>query len=307
MGTTEKHPVKHIVILGAGGQIGSSIHHYLRQHFPHIRITACVRQLPEKAAGHYTVFHPFTDNWQLLARAEVVINCIGIIRETRHFTFEQAHAGLTRLILQNRQILGNPKIIQISALGAAPDSPAAFLSTKARADNLLLINPGTVVVRPSIVCTPGTVFARKLQLLSRISRYLGHLLPFPQHLLQTRIQPVMAEDLAGIVAKLCFTDEHPSLIPAVGPDKFSLQELIRLSDRRILLTPIPKTIADPFTRLVAAIFPGIVNRQQYELLLTNNVAGHETGQKLLGRALQSTSAFWQHLNPDGETGNKHVR
>jgi uncharacterized protein YbjT (DUF2867 family) len=301
MGTAEKHPVSRIIILGANGQVGNSIYSYLKLHFPALQITACVRRSSANThSPDYTLFDPFAHNWQQIGKADILINCIGIIQETRDFTFEQAHLGLTRLILQNRQILGDPKIIQISALGAKSDSQAAFLSSKGRADELLLTQPRSVVIRPSIVCTANTVFAQKLTLLSRISRYLWNYLPFPEHLLQTCIQPIMPEDLASLVAKLCFTDQHPASISAVGPDEISLQELIRLSGKPISLLPVPRIVSDPGIRLVAAILPHILNRQQYALLLHHNTANKEVAESLIGRSLHSTKKFWQQSMSDGE-------
>lgn len=295
MGTCEKYPVKRIVILGANGQIGSYIYGYLRKHFPEILITACVREIPAHVhCNKYTIFHPFADDWQQLGKTDVLINCIGIIKETKNFSFEQAHIGLTRLMLQNRHLLGNPKIIQISALGAARDSRADFLSTKGEADELLLRHSRAVVVRPSIVCTPDTVFAQKLKLFIRMSQYLMNRLPFPEHTLQTRIQPIMPEDLAAIVTKLCFTDYHPAIVNAVGPDEISLQELIQLTNKHISLIPICQAVADPCIKFVAAVMPDLINRQQYELLLQHNIADTRPVESLLGRVTHSTKEFWHN-------------
>jgi len=297
MGTSEKHPVSRIIILGANGQVGCSIYSYLKRHFPALQITACVRRLPANThSPDFTVFDPFTHNWQQTGKADVLINCIGIIQETKDFTFEQAHLGLTRLILQHRRTLGNPKIIQISALGAQSDSPATFLSSKGKADELLLTHPDTVVIRPSIVCTPNTVFAQKLTLLRSISRYLWNYLPFPGHLLQTRIQPIMPDDLASLVTRLCFTDQHPAIISAVGPDEISLQELIHLSSNSISLLSVPRIVADPGIRLLAALLPDFLNPQQYTLLLHHNTASKQIAEKLIGRSLHSTKRFWQQLS-----------
>jgi nucleoside-diphosphate-sugar epimerase len=116
MGATEDHPVKSIAILGANGQIGSTIYQYLRQHYPHAEIKACVRRIPDhQISKDYRAFHPFADNWQTLGETDVLINCIGIIEESKHATFEQAHMGLTKRMLQYRQAIGNPKIIHLSA------------------------------------------------------------------------------------------------------------------------------------------------------------------------------------------------
>jgi hypothetical protein len=294
MGATENHPVKSIAILGANGQIGNIIYHHLRQHYPHVEIKACVRQIPGyEISKDYKAFHPFSDNWQTLEETDVLINSIGIIEESKHFTFEQTHIGLTKRMLQYRRAIGNPKIIQISAVGADAGSPVRFLSTKGKADELLLMSRNTAVVRPSIVCTPETMIVQKMRLLGNISKWCLHCLPFPEQLLHTFVQPVIPEDLAALVTRLCFTDHHPDIVPAVGPHKISLTELIKLTNPDIRLLPISKAIAGPCMKLVSRVFPGLISRQQYELLHYHNVADNKSMEQLLGRAAGPTEDFWR--------------
>jgi hypothetical protein len=293
MGTTQKHQVKNIAILGANGQLGKVIYCYLRDHYPQTEIKACVRQLPDSSYKNgYVAFDPFNDNWQILGEVDVLINCIGIIRESSDFTFEQAHIGLAQLILQHRQLIGNPKIIQLSALGANSDSQIRFLSTKGKADKLLLKEPHTIVVRPSIVCTPNTMIMQKLKMLKLMSRYLFNYLPFPKRLLPTSIQPIMPEDLASIVAKLCFTETYPEILNAVGPDEISLEELINMADSKIKLLPVSRSWADFYARVIDAVCPSFLSYQQYNLLHYNNTACNENAEQLLGKALQTTKPFW---------------
>jgi nucleoside-diphosphate-sugar epimerase len=294
MGAAEKHPLTRIVILGAKGQIGSVIHRYLQQHHPEVPLKACIRQVRDKQPPtDYMVFHPFTDNWQKLGKADVLINCIGITKENKHYTFEQAHIELTKLILRHRQAIGNPKIIQISALGADAGNPVPFLSTKGKADELLLMSSRIVVVRPSVVCTPNTMLVQKLKWLGSISRYFMNNLPFPERILHTRLQPVMPEDLAAIVAKLCFSDNHPALIHAVGPEEFTIQELVRLANLKISLLPVNTGLFEPCIKVMSDLFPDLLSRQQYELLLQNNVASSRPAEILLERTVQSTEEFWK--------------
>jgi hypothetical protein len=151
-----------------------------------------------------------------------------------------------------------------------------------------------VVLRPSIVCTPGTVMVQKLRMLGRISRYLGGYLPFPADFAHTRIQPVLAEDLAQLIAVLCTTDAHPALIEVAGLRAYSLKEMIGyLGSGRIRLIPFSQRLFRFFFPLVSGLFPHLLNRGQVQLLECDNVADVSIFQLLLGRFPADTGPFWQ--------------
>jgi len=286
-----------VAVLGASGQIGSAVVSHLAQAFPNAEVIACVRKVPVQVAPngiHYLRFQPFTDDWSVLGKVDVLINSIGIIEETPDLDFERAHRGLTRLMLRHRERLGNPKLIQISVLGADTQRHSPFLQTKALADRELLLHPRTVVLRPSIVCTPGTVMVQKLQMLGRISRYLGGYLPFPSGFAQTRIQPVMVGDLAQLIAVLCTTHDHPALIEVAGLRAYALKEMIDyLGSGRIRLIPISQRLFQTFFPLASGLFPRLLNRGQFQLLECDNVADASIFQLLLGCAPADTEPFWQ--------------
>lgn len=285
---------KRICVLGASGQIGSVLMTRIALDFPEAEVIGCVRKRVSSTAHAASLrFNPFADDWRTLGKVDVLINSIGIIEETDDLTFEKAHQGLTALMLANREKLGNPKLIQISVLGADAESPSPFLRTKAKADEALLKYSRTVVIRPSIVCTPGTVMVQKLRMLGRMSRWLGGYLPFPAQFAQTRIQPVLADDLARLVSICCATDQHPALIEAVGPEAYSLRQLIRYVGKRpIRLVPFPQTWFNALFPLGARLLPGLLNRGQLHLLERHNVADVKVFQKLLGHPPSGTKPFW---------------
>jgi NADH dehydrogenase len=288
------HLKKRICVLGASGQIGSVLMPQLTVDFPDAEVTGCVRkQVSPAAAGTYLSFNPFKDDWRMLGKVDVLINSIGIIEQTADLTFEKAHEGLTRLMLANREKLGNPKLIQISVLGADAESHSAFLQTKAKADEILLKQFRTVVIRPSIVCTPGTVMVQKLRMLGRMSRLMGGYLPFPAQFTQTCIQPVLADDLAQLVSLFCATDQHPPLVEAVGSETYSLGQLIRYVGKRpIRLVLFPQTWFNALFPLGARLLSGLLNRSQLHLLERDNVADVKVFQELLGHPPGRTKHFW---------------
>jgi len=278
-----------IIVLGASGQIGSVICSGLRK-------THQVIGTSRKPSAKLIPFDPFQDDWSSLGKAEVVINCVGQIRATSSSSFHRIHLEMTKRIIEGRPLIGNPALIQISALGASAEHKADFLRTKGLADDFLLQHPQTTVVRPSIVCTHGTMIVRKMLMLSNIGRFLFGLLPVPKGFLQTRIQPIMPQDLVDTVRALC--DDHGHrVVNAVGPDPITFKQiitmLIEIRNQKLRLIEVPKTVTDLIVKnFVSLAIPKVMNSQQYQLLFEDNVADTQMVKQILGRPLMSTKAFF---------------
>lgn len=255
----------------------------------------CVRKeslVSGQEDAHFLQFNPFQDDWAKLGQVDVLINCIGIIRETAALDFAETHIGLTRRILQHRELIGNSSLIQLSALGADENSPSRFLRTKGLADQELLRHPDTVVVRPSIVCTPGTMLSRKLQQLQKLCRLTGGLLPFPASMLETKLQPVAVEDLAELVSSLCVRENNPKVIEVGGKEVYTLNQLLTLIPDCRKIIPFPQVVFNSLYPVVSRLFPSLLDREQLVLLQQDNVANTRQSEMLLGRRMASTIAFW---------------
>lgn len=287
-----------LVVLGASGQLGSRVLQQLRQDYPGDQVLGTVR-VPARATApggappkELLLFDPFGDDWARLGRVDVLINCIGIIRETPALDFTRAHLGLTSLMLQHRVMLGNPRIIQVSALGADVASSSAFLRTKGLADVQLLRQPGTVVLRPSIVCTPDTMLSRKLQLLGNICRFTAGLLLFPAQSLQTKIQPVAAADLTALVSQLC-CHSFTGVVALGGKETYSLKQLLRLLPTCRKILPVSQAWCNHLMPLLAQVFAALPDKEQQLLLQQDNVTDTAICEQILGRPMASTQAYWQ--------------
>jgi uncharacterized protein YbjT (DUF2867 family) len=276
-----------IAILGSTGQVGSVITMQIKKDYPNAEILTCVRkQIP----GCF-LFNPFNDDWTKLGKLDILINSVGIIEEKAGMTFEKAHQGLTHLILKSREAIGNPRVIQLSVLGADVTSKVAFMYTKAFADDDLLKEHNTVVVRPSIVCTPRTMIVQKFKMLRGISRIFWGYLMMPEPMLRTKMQPVMGEDVAELVSKLCTTTDT-GIINAAGASEITLGQLIAYLPGKIKIIKINRKLSDPVIKLLMKIFPSLINPAQYELLFKDNVADKSVAEKILGRPMRYTSGFW---------------
>lgn len=279
-----------IIILGASGQIGSVLFDGLRHRH---EVTGTSR----KQSPKFIQFDPFRDHWSLLGKADVLLNCIGQIEPTRASSFAHIHVGLTKLMIQHRASLGNPRIIQLSALGASTAHNVEFLRTKGLADELLLQCPDTFIVKPSIVCTHNTMIVKKMLMLKRIARYTSGLLAVPEGFLQTRIQPVMPKDLTDVVEALCVTTGYARVVDVVGPMALSFREIITIMFKtggmRSRLVEMPKKIVDVVALYgVSALFPSFINAQQYRLLFADNIADKTGIEDILQRPLTPTEQFF---------------
>jgi len=285
-----------IVILGATGQIGKLLFVWLKNNSSLI-VTGTSRS--EDPAKILLKFDPFKDNWEMLGKVDVLINCIGQIRETMSVDFYKVHVRLTEQIVRNRLKLGNPRIIQISALGASAIHRVKFLKTKGVADNLLLQEKETVIVRPGIVCTSGTMMVRKFQRMMAIARKLKQHVLVPAGFLDHKIQPVLPADLAEVIEKLCLTDfskleESMRIINVVGPDEISYRQLLTMASETqhvkvVELGNLWVRIAVRF--FVSPVFPDLITYDQYRLLFEDNIASSELTERIIGHPPSSTINF----------------
>src|SRR5262245_39021456 len=70
---------------------------------------------------------------RLFADASAVVNLVGIINESGRDTFDRVHVELPRKVIGACQATGAPRLLHMSALGAAADAPSKYLRSKAAA------------------------------------------------------------------------------------------------------------------------------------------------------------------------------
>jgi len=123
---------------------------------------------------------------------DVVVNLVGILNE-RGFGgngFRRAHVELTQAVLQAARSAGVPRLLQVSALKAAPDAPSYYLRSKGEAEKLIRDQSGALdwtILQPSVMFGPGDSF---------LNRFAGLLASvpgvFPLARAAARFQPVAA-------------------------------------------------------------------------------------------------------------------
>lgn len=291
--------MKRIAVIGASGRLGQTICSAISMQLPETELL-CLSRKKTALDERFISFDPFTDDWNILNHTDILINAAGIIHESGDYAFEEVHVRLPQLIIENRHLIGNPKIIHISALGADSTHPIAFLRTKGEGDKILLKQPGCYIVRPSIVCTPNALLIQKLKtLLELSSKYLFNHPFIPADFLKTRIQPVMPVDLQELIVKLCKESPNNKLWNLVGAEELTFGWLIeqagKARNQKINPIEIPKNLVAVVTRnFISVWFPELINYEQFQLLFKDNIADKNPVESFIGKSVQSTREFWKN-------------
>ncbi|MCU0759834.1 MAG: SDR family oxidoreductase [Steroidobacteraceae bacterium] len=182
---------------------------------------------------------------------EALVNCAGILREGAQGRFETVHVEAPGALFAACARRGVRRVVQVSALGDPADGE--FVASKHRGDaRLASLDLDWVVLRPSVVYSAqgsygGTSLLRAMAALPAV-------LVLPGSGAQ-RLQPVCAEDLAELVARLLRPDAIArSIIEVTGPETLTLEDYLR-QWRAWLRVPAPRLtlrVPRPLVALAAA-------------------------------------------------------
>jgi uncharacterized protein YbjT (DUF2867 family) len=227
-----------------------------------------------------------------LAGVDVVVNTVGILRETHAATFAALHRDAPRALFAACVDAGVRQVIQVSALGADDAARSRYHASKRDADRYLASLPiASAIVQPSLVYGPGGASARLFEALSTLP-----VLPLPGGGTQ-RVQPVHLDDLVAAVVGLVGRDTAPgTVVPVVGPEPLTLADYLQrlraaLGRRRARVVAVPMPLAR-FAASAAGALPGaLVDRETLGMLERGNTADPAPLRALLGREPRAVDAF----------------
>ncbi len=250
-----------ILITGASGFIGSHITAALLRAGH--EIIACVRD-PASAKQRWpnatTIQADFNRDHDIevwrprLQGVDLVINAVGIIRETRHHTFNALHAAAPCALFKAAEQMGVTKVIQISALGADATAFSHYHLSKRAADECLMsLALDWAIVMPSIVYGPGAKSMAFFWAMAALP-----LIPLVAEGNQP-VQPIHIDDLTRAVLQLIEPNAPKQLrIEMVGPTPITLKETYAKL-RKWLGLGRPRFISLPYRlALVAARIGGFL-------------------------------------------------
>jgi NADH dehydrogenase len=201
-----------------------------------------------------------------------VVNLIGILFEKGDQRFDVIQAETPARIAAAAAAAGVERLVQLSAIGADPASPAAYGRTKAAGEAAVReAFPAATILRPSVVFGPEDDFFNRFGQMAQISPFLPLIDGG-----DTRFQPVYVDDVARAVI-LGLTDKatRGETYELGGPDVYTFRELLEylleVLHRRRLLLNLPANIATIQARVMEMLPKPPLTRDQIALLASDNV------------------------------------
>lgn len=284
-----------VLLLGATGFIGDRLRHALTHAGYEV---VCGARAGAVVPGcrciaiDYTYDHAVEDWRARLAGIDVVINAVGILRESGRVTFEALHVAAPAALFRACAEAGVRKVVHISALGADALAQSRYHISKKRGDDALAAAAmGWVIVQPSLVFGEGGASAALFARLASLP-----LVPLPGDGRQ-RVQPLHVDDLAEAVVNLIATDAYDGRrFSAVGPRAVTLREFLGvLRDGMGLpkahFVPVPMPIVSTAARIGNCLPGMLLDSDSLGMLLRGNADSAADMAALLERPPRAIETF----------------
>src|SRR4051812_44948812 len=202
--------------------------------------------------------------------ASALVNLCGVFGSK----MRSVHVDGARNVAQAAGEAGVSALVQVSAIGASPDSPSPYGRTKAEGEEAVRnAFPQATIIRPSLVFGPEDELTNRFAGMAR--------LPFlPVIAAKRNFQPVYVRDLGKAIAMAALEPQQfgGKTYEIGGPARMSMVELHRavldITGQRPEILPMP----DLFARLLASFgwLPGApLTRDQWLMLQRDNVPSGE--------------------------------
>lgn len=292
----------HILLLGATGLIGSHLAAKLRST-QDCSVICASRRKPAHAASagewreiDFSVMTDKTDWLPHLAGIDAVVNCVGILRESRPGDFDRLHRAAPIALFAACEQLGIARVLHVTALGSHVDAATGYWRSKGAAEaDLAQRNLDATIVRASLVHGDD---APSTQLFLMLATLPVLMMPVAN---QAKVQPMHIDDLVdALVVLLAPQQPRRPAIAAVGPDALTmagylsaLRSGLGAPAGKVFDLPLP--VATIVAR-VAALHPASALTPDSLVMLVDSIDGGNTADatpvaSLLGRPLRRPVSF----------------
>lgn len=248
------------------------------------------------AAGDVTDYRSIVDAFE---GQDAVVNLVAL---PPHFKpkggdrmHERVHLEGTRNVIRAAKEHGVDHLVQMSALGADPDGPTAYIRAKGRAEDLVRDSGlAWTIFRPSLIFGENDEFTKFVRLTTT---------PYVTALPgggQTRFQPIWVGDIVSMLAEAVVDDVHRGAIYEIGgPEVLTLanmtEVLYEAEGRSVTIIPIPMKLAG-FALSVADSVPFVpFGEDQYRSLRFDNTT-EDNDIDAFGRSVAGLRTFRSYIN-----------
>ncbi len=276
-----------VLVVGATGCIGRAVVHALRSRGQ--TVVAASRADAVMPVDYMHAVAPQAWAERLMrSRIDAVVNCAGILMQSRAQTFERVHAQGPIELFRGAMLAGVSRIVQVSALGVTEegdDKLPPYITSKCQADRSLAALPLThAIVRPSLVYGPGSASASLFATLASLP-----LIALPGGGAQ-RVQPVHVYEVAEAVARWIENKESTSgVFELAGPRAVSYREMLAAYREAMALgaalwLPLPMPLMHAGAWLAEHLPQKVFSRDTMRLLERGNTSRDNAAPLLLKRA-----------------------
>ena len=186
-----------------------------------------------------------------LEGAHAVINLVGILNESgrKGDGFRAAHVELVEKLIAACRQTGVQRLLHVSALNAG-QGDSHYLLSKGQAEELIrnAVDLESTIVQPSVIFGDGDDFFNRFAALLKLTPALPLACP------NAKMQPVWVGDVAAaMTAALDDPNSIGKTLVMVGPEEYSLKELVELTAVMAGLKRRVIGLSDAFSRLQGSL------------------------------------------------------
>ncbi len=243
------------VVTGAFGYTGRAIAARLLASGRRVRTLTGHPDRPDPFGGRVEVhsfrFDDVPRMAEALAGAEVLYNTYWVRFPRGPVTYERA-VEHSRTLFEAAARAGVRRVVHVSITNPSPASPLAYFRGKAEVERALRESGlSFAVLRPTVVFGPGDVLVNNIAWLLR--RFPVFAIPGDG---RYRLRPVHVDDVARLAVEAAGRATN-EVLDAVGPEVFTLEELVHLVRRavgsRAAVVRVPPAAALLAARAVGAL------------------------------------------------------
>ncbi len=269
---------KNILVLGGTGFVGRHLCEKLQREGWSVTVPTrravnakSVQHLPRLTVVEANVHDPAA-LMRLLPGHDAVVNLVAILHGSES-AFERVHVALPQSLARACEATGVTRVVHVSALGVAADSPARYQRSKARGEaSLRAAALDLTVLRPSVIFGAGDRFLNLFAQLQSIFPVV------PLAGAHARFQPVWVEDVAqAVVASLGQSSSIGQTYECAGPEVLTLADLVRIAGRhgshQRPVLPLPMAVGR-LQAMLMELAPGepLMSRDNLAAMSVDNVA-----------------------------------
>ncbi|ADI30775.1 complex I NDUFA9 subunit family protein [Methylotenera versatilis] len=223
--------LKEVCVLGGSGFVGSAIVAKLDAAGYSVKVLTRRRDsakhlflLPNVQVEECNV-NDYQSLNSALRGADVVINLLGILHQSRHSTFNAIHHQLPAQLAKICVDLNIKRLIHMSSLKAAKSAPSQYLRSKGAGEAALLEFQNQLnitIFQPSVIFGRGDSFINLFATLIKTLPVVMLAKP------NAKFQPVWVEDVAScFVASIANDATYGQIYELAGPKIYTFRELVK--------------------------------------------------------------------------------